>query len=103
VDGNTKKQTAAQPVTADRDAQYERLLDAEHRLYTAARRRGASEATISASYEASAPDLLPGEDDDEETIFGLARSIVALGGHLEVVAVFDDERVTLLREPVSPD
>jgi hypothetical protein len=40
-------------------------------------------------------------------LLGLGDKVAALGGHLEVVAIFGDERVTLLREPAlggeSPD
>ncbi len=102
MDGETKSWDeirGRRPVNKERRRQYDRLLEAEHRLYTAARRLGATESEISEAYEASAPDLGPGEDDDEETLFGLARSVAALGGRLEVVAVFDDDEVTLLSEP----
>jgi hypothetical protein len=40
MNGNTNRQTPAAALTADRDAQCDRLLEAERRLYAAARRRG---------------------------------------------------------------
>jgi hypothetical protein len=33
---------------------------------------------------------------------GLGEKVAALGGHLELIAVFGEERVTLIREP-GPD
>jgi hypothetical protein len=38
---------------------------------------------------------------DDVYLDALARYVAALGGHVEVRAVFPDETITLLREPGS--
>ena len=67
----------------DRVATYERLMDAEERIAQARSRRGESEA-------------------DDLYLGTLARYVAALGGHLEVLAVFPDETITVRREPDGP-
>ena len=76
------------PLNEKRVETYRRLMDAEARLEDARRRRGVEETTLDAS-----------EDDDY--LSTLARYVAALGGHLEVQAVFPEERITLLRQPDS--
>jgi hypothetical protein len=39
------------------------------------------------------------EQEEDVYLSTLARYIAALGGHLEVLAVFPEETVTVLREP----
>jgi hypothetical protein len=66
-------------------------MDAEARLDHIHRQRGIS---------ADALDL-DEEPKDDFYISTLARYVMALGGYLEVRAVFPEETVTLLREPGS--
>ncbi|MBV9338793.1 MAG: XRE family transcriptional regulator [Solirubrobacterales bacterium] len=74
-------------------------MDAELRLAEARRRRGVSQATIAEALEVSQPNVSRIEQEEDVYLSTLARYVAALGGHLEVLAVFDDETVTLLREP----
>ena len=37
-----------------------------------------------------------------DELVSLTKVVEALGGHVEVRAVFDDETITLLREPPPP-
>jgi hypothetical protein len=39
------------------------------------------------------------EQEEDVYLSTLARYVAALGGHLEVLAVFPEETVTVLREP----
>ena len=87
------------PLNERRVAAYRRLMDAELRLAEARRRRGVSQATIAEALEVSQPNVSRIEQEEDVYLSTLARYVAALGGHLEVLAVFDDETVTLLREP----
>jgi hypothetical protein len=79
---------------------YRRLMDAEDRLDGVRRRRGVSETALGDTLEASESEsaLRFHQDVYIETV---ARYVAALGGHLEVRAVFADGAITLLREPAS--
>lgn len=82
------------PLNETRVAMYRRLMDAEERLDPQRRRRGVKETAfgdaLEASEESVAPDLY---------LATVAEYVAALGGHVEVRAVFPEETVTLLREP----
>jgi DNA-binding XRE family transcriptional regulator len=65
------------------------------------RRRGVSQATIAAALEVSQPNVSRIEQEDDVYLSTLARYVAALGGHLEVRAVFPEETITLLRDPAG--
>ena len=90
------------PLSEQRVAMYRRLMDAEDRLEPVRRRRVVSETALGDALEAieSAAD---GGPDDDVYLDALTRYVAALGGHVEVRAVFPDETITLLREPASSD
>ena len=79
---------------------YRRLMDAEARLDALRWRRGVSETVFGEALDASESD---GERGLHEDVYvdTVARYVAALGGHLEVQAVFPEETITLLREPAS--
>ena len=89
------------PLNEERVATYKRLMDAELRLAEIRRRRGVSQTTIARTLEVSQPNVSRIEQEDDVYLSTLARYIAALGGHLEVQAVFPDETITVLREPES--
>ena len=89
------------PLNEERVATYKRLMEAEVRLADLRRRRGVSQATIARALEVSQPNVSRVEQEDDVYLSTLARYIAALGGHLEVQAVFPDETITVLREPNS--
>ena len=78
-------------------------MDAELRLADVRRRRGISQATIAEALDVSQPNISRIEREDDVYLSTLARYVAALGGHLEVRAVFDEETVTLLRDPYAGD
>lgn len=82
-----------------RVAAYKRLMDAELRLSELRSRRGLSQSAIAEALSVSQPNVSRIEQEDDVYLSTLARYIVALGGHLEVQAVFPDETITVLREP----
>ena len=89
------------PLNERRVAAYRQLMDAELRLAEARRRRGISQVAIAEALEVSQPNVSRIEQEEDVYLSTLARYVAALGGHLEVLAVFDDETVTLLREPAE--
>src|SRR5207342_1172112 len=91
------------PLNESRVATYKRLMDAELRLADVRRRRGLSQAAIAEALEVSQPNVSRIEQEDDVYLSTLARYVAALGGHLEVLAVFAEETITLLREPDASD
>jgi hypothetical protein len=82
-----------------RVATYERLMDAQERIAEARYRRGESQATIENALAVS--ELSDSEVELEEDLYlrTLARYVAALGGRLDVVAVFPEETIALRQEP----
>lgn len=87
------------PVNEQRVATYERLMDAEERIAQALSRRGVSQARIDEALAASEPTYSDVEPEEDLYLGTLARYVAALGGHLEVLAVFPKETITVRREP----
>jgi hypothetical protein len=71
-------------------------MDAEARLDEVRRRRGLSEEAIDNAL------ALGEQPEDDFYVSVLARYVTALGGYLEMHAVFPEETITLLREPAPP-
>jgi hypothetical protein len=83
------------PLSEQLMAFYGRLMKAEEILEDERKRRGVSAADYDA---AQIVDPATGEEEAEE-LARLARSVAALGGRLEVSAVFPDATIQLLIEP----
>jgi len=96
---NWKEVRAGRPLNEDKVAAYKRLMSAETQLAELRHRRGVSQATIAAALEVSQPNVSRIEQEEDVYLSTLARYVAALGGHLEVLAVFPEETVTVLREP----
>jgi hypothetical protein len=80
---------------------YKHLLDAEALLDELRERRGLPESLIADvldGIEGGGPRIEPRDDLFLQTV---SRYVAQLGGHVEVVALFADETVTLLRVPCS--
>ncbi len=88
------------PLNKQRVAIYRRLMDAEARLDAVRRRRGVSETALGDALEASESGSAR-EQQEDVYLDTVARYVAALGGHLEVQAVFPDETITVLREPAA--
>lgn len=84
------------PLSEKRMDTYQRLMDAEGRLDDVRRRRGLPETAM-----ADALDTIEGggdqiEPEDDLYLRTITRYVTELGGHIEVVAMFPEETVTLL-------
>ena len=82
----------------ERVAMHRRLMDAEDRLDAVRRRRGVSETALGDAIEAS-ESVGDGDPHNDVYLDALTRYVAALGGQLEVRAVFPEETITLLRQP----
>lgn len=87
-----------QPLSEKRMDTYQRLMDAESRLDHRRRDRGLRETAM-----ADALDAIEGggdriEPEDDLYLRTITRYVRDLGGHIELVAVFPEETVTLLTE-----
>jgi hypothetical protein len=89
----------ANPVNERRVAAYQRLLEAGERISQARHRNGESWATIEKALAAS--ELSASEVPVEADLYltTLTRFVGALGGHVEVRAVFPEEAITVRRDP----
>ena len=81
---------------------HRRLVDvqlrlAELQLGELRRRRGIGQAAVAEALAVSQPNVSRIEQEDDLRLSTLARYIAALGGDLELRAVFPDESVELLR------
>lgn len=85
----------------DRVSTYRLLMEAEVRLNDLRRRRGLSQAQLAEALEVSQPNVSRIELQDDLYLSTLARYVAALGGHLEVRAVFPEETITLLGGPAA--
>jgi hypothetical protein len=74
---------------------YRRLMEAEERLEARRLRRGVSDTALGDALDVS---ISAPEQEDDVYLSTLARYVAALGGYVEVRAVFPDETVTFLRQ-----
>lgn len=78
---------------------YERLMDAQERVAHARYQRGIDNAAIQAALD-QVDERLSDEDRREDLyLAALEHYVEALGGRLEVRAVFDEEAILLRPEP----
>jgi DNA-binding XRE family transcriptional regulator len=92
------------PIDDEQSALYDRIVEAEVRLGAmdlgALRRtRGVSQSTVADGLDVSQPNISRIEQEDDVRLSTLSRYIAAIGGRLEVTAVFPDGRVDLLPDP----
>ncbi len=92
--GASWSETRDQNPVNERDAAaYQRLMEAEARLYEWWEQRHPATTHIT--------ELLasPSEDTNHLWLAALGEKVAAMGGHLKLTAVFGNETLTLLREP----
>ncbi|HWE32030.1 MAG TPA: helix-turn-helix transcriptional regulator [Solirubrobacteraceae bacterium] len=74
-------------------------MDAELRLAELRVRRGVSQAAVAEALSVSQPNISRIEGENDVYVSTVARYVAALGGHIELQAVFPEETITLLRLP----
>jgi transcriptional regulator with XRE-family HTH domain len=86
------------PITpADREAidEIKRAMTLQLRLHELRERRGTTQSAVAEQLGTSRPNVSRIEAEDDMRVTTLERYVRALGGRLEVRAVFDDEAVDL--------
>ena len=95
------RKTIAPEVNELRAKLYERLMEAEeliaHKLY----QRGVSDDTVLAALDAIDEQMSDDQRRDDLYLSALGRYVEALGGRLEVRAVFGDEEILVRRDPAE--
>ena len=84
------------PLNESRVETYRRVMDAQEQIAELLFARGVEDEQIMVALEAAHPPVA--EDDEAEDVYlsSLTRFVAALGGHLELRAVFADASVTVL-------
>lgn len=83
------------PIDEQRVAAYALILEAEERIVTARTRAGVSDAEIDAALEACEPSDPESLSPRDLYLTTMGAFVTALGGHLDVAAVFEGERIDL--------
>jgi transcriptional regulator with XRE-family HTH domain len=91
------------PLDEHRVELFKLLMTAETTLHQLRERRGVSQASLAAALDTSQPNVSRIENEDDVYLSTLRRYVAALGGHIEVRAVFPDETVTVLGDPGSSE
>lgn len=94
-----KEVVSAHPVNEMRAALYERLMEAQERIAHARYRSGVSNRVVQAALDVADERLTEDEQREDLYLSALTHYVEALGGRLEVRAVFDDESVVVRRDP----
>ncbi|HEX3802709.1 MAG TPA: XRE family transcriptional regulator [Solirubrobacteraceae bacterium] len=87
----------------NRVATYKRLMGAQVKLTELRAKRGLSQADLAKALNVTEPNISRVEQEDDIYLSTLSRYVSALGGHLEVRAVFPEETVTVVSgaDPVT--
>jgi hypothetical protein len=92
---------ADQPVNEMRAGIYRVLLDAEEQIAHARYRHGVADEVVQAALDAVDERMSEAERREDLYLSALKYYVEALGGHLEVRAVFGDEAVVVRHEPAK--
>jgi len=90
---------AEEPVNEMRARLYEQLMEAQEAIAHLLYRCGVDDAAVQAALDSADETLTEDERREDLYLSALARYVSALGGRLEVRAVFGDETVVVRSEP----
>ena len=88
-----------EPVTAMRAELYRRLMEAQERIAAALYRRGTSDAEVLAALDAVDEQITEDERREDLYLSALEHYVAALGGRIQVRAVFGDQEIILRGVP----
>jgi hypothetical protein len=89
------------PVNEKRAQLYRQIMEAQGRIAHARYRRGVEHQVVLAALDAVDEKMSEAERADDLYLSALTYYVEALGGRLEVRAVFDDEAMIVRREPAA--
>jgi DNA-binding XRE family transcriptional regulator len=92
---STVRKRAVKPGDEPRIAAEREILEAELRLAALRKHRKASQATIAKRLSVSQSNISQLERGADPRLSTIANYVDALGGKLELIAVFDDERIVI--------
>ena len=96
-----KNVLAGEPVNEARAHLYERLMEAQERIAHARYARGVEHDVVASALDTADEKLSDDEQREDLYLSALAHYVEALGGQLEVTAVFGDEAILVRREPAG--
>lgn len=99
TDPASKTPLVDEPVNQARVALYARLMEAQERIAHNRYARGVSSREVAAALDAADERLTEDEQRQDLFLASLAHYVTALGGRLEVRAVFDDQEILVRRDP----
>jgi hypothetical protein len=88
-----------EPVNAVRARLYEQLMEAQERIAQLLYRTGVRDEVVEAALDHAEEALTEDERREDLYLSALAHYVTALGGRVEVRAVFGDEAVVVRSEP----
>jgi hypothetical protein len=94
-----KNAQSEEPVNAMRAQLYAHLMDAQEEIAHALYKRGVSHDVVLAALDSVDEHLSEDRRREDLYLSALAQYVDALGGRLEVRAVFGDEEIVVRREP----
>jgi hypothetical protein len=86
------------PVNETRVGLYERLMEAQERIAHARYAHGATHESVLAALDAAETEPSDAERREDLYLSSLAAYVRALGGHLEIRAVFPDDSIVVRRD-----
>lgn len=95
---NRAQAEGAEPVNVIRIRLYERLMEAQDQIAQARYTRGASDESVLAAMDAAEVGISDDERAEDLYLASLAAYVEALGGRLELHAVFPEETIVVRRE-----
>ncbi len=90
-----------EPVNEVRADLYERLMEAQERIAVAQYNRGVSHEAVLAALDTADERLSEDERREDLYLSALEHYVEALGGRLEVRAVFGDQSIVVRRQPAG--
>jgi len=88
-----------QPLNEARSEIYKRLMEAQERIARALYRQGVSNEAVRDALDASDESLSDAERREDLFLSALAHYVGALGGRLEVRAIFGNEEILVRHDP----
>jgi hypothetical protein len=95
ADPASKDSPSEGPVNSPRAALYARLMEAQDRIAQALYETGVDDATVQTALDAADEKLTDDERREDLYLAALSHYVRALGGQLEVRAVFGDESIVV--------
>ena len=89
-----------QPVNEMRASLYERVMAAQEQIAHALYARGMSHESVLAALDAADAGITAAERREDLYLSSLSVYVQALGGQLEISAVFGDARIAVRRDPL---